>query len=70
MRCHYPLFLKIHIHIYIQNANIVSTSIWGNYDLHNYQNQNKETKKAIESGEDIFQLLFLLLEIELRKQVN
>jgi hypothetical protein len=36
----------------------------------NYQNQNKETKKAVESGEDIFQLLFLLLEIELQKQVN
>ena len=26
----------------------------------NYQNQNEETKKAVESGEDIFQLLFLL----------
>ncbi len=35
----------------------------------NYQNQNEETKKAVESGEDIFQLLFLLLEIEMRKQV-
>lgn len=32
--------------------------------------RNKETEKAVESGEDIFQLLFLLLEIELRKQVN
>lgn len=35
----------------------------------NYQNQNKETKKAVESSEDIFQLLFLLLEIEMQKQV-
>lgn len=35
----------------------------------NYQNQNEETKKTVESGEDIFQLLFLLLEIEMRKQV-
>ena len=32
-------------------------------------NENEETKKAVESGEDIFQLLFLLLEIEMRKQV-
>lgn len=30
---------------------------------------NKETKKVVEVGEDIFQLLMLLLEIEMQKQV-
>lgn len=34
----------------------------------NYQDKN--LKKMIEVGEDIFQLLFLLLEIEMQKQVN
>lgn len=31
--------------------------------------QDKETKKVVEVGEDIFQLLMLLLEIEMQKQV-
>lgn len=30
---------------------------------------NKETKKVVKVGEDIFQLLMLLLEIEMQKQV-
>lgn len=31
--------------------------------------QNKDTENLIEAGEDIFQLLFLLLEIEMQKQI-
>ncbi len=37
-------------------------------DCLNYQNKN--SKKITEVGDDVFQLLLILLEIEMHKQVN
>lgn len=57
---------KIHIHIYNHNCKYSFNSYRGiTMICTNYQDKNP--KKMIEVGEDIFQLLMLLLELELQK---